>query len=235
MFLVDLYKTNRASFFLIVWMLAVPLISSSAITFYAIQYEEVIQQFSYYHWIAFFSITCITMAFAFTPTTFIAFFSGYFIAWQATPLMLVAYLIASMLGFYLARHIDNGSFFSTIRSLPKAEKYLEGLNVHQFGIIVLSRISPVLPFAIMNVVLSLLGVRLRDFLWAGFLGMLPRTLLFIWLGGKANALQQLLSSGDSYFQQISFMLLLVLSIVGFYIYFQKIAGRIAQVNTRDPD
>lgn len=229
MLLFDLYKSNRRSFFLLVWMLLVPLFSSSAFTLYAIEHESLFRNFSPLNWSLFYAITCFSMAFAFTPTTFIAFFGGFFLGWHAVPYMLVSYLVASYIGFYLARFIDNGSFFDTIRELPKAKKYLEGLNVHQFGIIVLSRISPVLPFAIMNVVLSILGVRLRIFLCAGFLGMLPRTLLFIWLGSKAGELQQLLSTGgEGNLGQLSFLFLLIISIVGFYFYFQKIITKKVQ-------
>ncbi len=59
--------------------------------------------------------------------------------------------------------------------------------------------------------------------------MLPRTLLFIWLGSKAGELQQLLSTGgEGNLGQLSFLLLLIVSIVGFYFYFQKIITKKVQ-------
>ena len=43
---------------------------------------------------------------------------------------------------------------------------------------ILVRLSPVLPFSIMNLLMPALNIRLSVFLLAGFVGMLPRTLFF---------------------------------------------------------
>lgn len=224
--LARLFYTNRSAFFLIVWMAVVPLLFSSYVMIFALNNEDVILNWPYTNWLLFFLATCFSMAFALTPTTFIALISGYFLGWKGLTFILAEYLVASWLGYMLANYLDQGRFLTTIKQIPKVNHFIKGLNANQFGIIVLSRISPVLPFAIMNVVLSMIGVRLKDFLWAGFLGMLPRTIIFLWIGSQAKALREILEGGaDSNIVQLSFILLLIIFVAGFYRYVKKIIAR----------
>ncbi len=173
-------------------------------------------------WAIFYIGTTVSMALALTPTTFVALVSGYFLSWQAVPYMLVAYLAASAVGYHLARSADQGRFLDAIKDLPKVNNLMQAVNQQSFTFIILCRISPILPFAIMNVVLSMMRVPFFQFIWAGFLGMLPRTLLFIWVGSTASALRETISGGQSNINQISFLILLALSIVGFYFFFKRI-------------
>ena len=69
----------------------------------------------------------------------------------------------------------------------------------------------------MNFVLAAMKVSLKNFLIAGFLGMLPRTILFIWVGKKANDLRQILNDPSSDNQvKILIAVMLVVSIVGLF-------------------
>lgn len=222
---VQLLRKNKHSFLLMLWMAVMPLLCSALITVVALKYEASIRAFTTLHWLLFFSGTAFSMAMALTPTTFIALISGYFLGWQAVPYMLVAYLTASGIGYYLARYVDQGKFFQTLKQAPKVDRFIAGINQKQFSFIILCRISPVLPFAIMNVVLSMMQVSFSRFLWAGFIGMLPRTLLFIWVGSTASVLKEVIEGGQKDAGQLSFLILLIISIVGFYLYFKQVISR----------
>lgn len=50
----------------------------------------------------------------------------------------------------------------------------------------LLRLSPVFPFNLLNYALGLTRVRLRDYLVASWIGMMPGTLLYVWLGAAAG-------------------------------------------------
>ncbi len=208
-------------------MAIVPLTVSSFMTVYALQYEEQIAAFGTLAWALYFIGSCFSMALALTPTTFIATLSGYFLGMGAAPFVILAYIIASFLGYQLTHLVDNGHFIETIRGLPggrgeKAFRFLEGIKNNQFGLTVMARISPVLPFALMNVMLPIAGIRLREFLLAGTLGMLPRTLFFIWLGSQAQELRTLIEEGSGGTSQIIFILLLIISVLGLLYYGQRI-------------
>lgn len=225
MFLVQLTRENRSSFFLMLWMAIMPLLCSTLITIWSLQNQDLVSSFQHWHWMLFYLTTILTMGLAITPTTFIALFGGYFLGWSSVPYMLISYMAASAFGFYLAKWIDQGHFLKSIRKFPNVEKIIKAMNHKQVPFIILCRISPILPFAIMNVLLSLLHVRFATFLWAGFLGMLPRTILFIWVGSTAREFQDIISGENQDLSQISFLLLLVLSIVGFYYYFKNLLSK----------
>lgn len=222
MSLVPLLRENRHSLILIIWMTIMPLVCSALITVLALKYEVAIREFTSFQWLLYFIAVTITMATALTPTTFIALLSGFFLGWYAVPFMLIAYLSASGLGYFLAKYVDKGHFINSISKLPKVSNFIEAINQTQLSFIILCRISPVLPFAIMNVVLSIMRVDFKTFLWAGFLGMLPRTILFIWIGSTAKLLIEIVSTGENKASQIAFIAFLLLSIFGFYLYFKNL-------------
>lgn len=225
MFLVPLFRENRHSLFLLIWMTVMPLICSAVVTVLAIRYEIFIRDFTFSEWLFFYICTTVSMALAFTPTTFIAVMSGFFLGWISIPFMLISYLSASALGFILAKYIDQGKFHSSIRQLPKVAQFIGAINTKQLSFIILCRISPVLPFAIMNAVLSMINVSFAKFIGAGFLGMLPRTLLFIWVGSTLHQLRDIVETGKTDISQISFFVLLVISVFGFYLYFKNLISK----------
>ena len=169
-----------------------PLLVSSSVSYWVITHEQEIQHFTFQNWVIAFIIACFTMAFALTPTTFVALLSGYFLAWQAFIPVAITYWVASFLGFKTAQMIDGGRFLKILSEKPKVKQVLENLQKDEFKIILLARLSPVLPFAVTNVLFSFSGTKLRNFLTAGFLGMLPRTILSIWIGTQAQEIRKLI-------------------------------------------
>ena len=57
-----------------------------------------------------------------------------------------------------------------------------------FKVVLLLRLSPLVPYNALNYALSLTGVRVRDFVLGSWIGMLPGTLLYVWLGAGARSL-----------------------------------------------
>lgn len=96
---------------------------------------------------------------------------------------------AFLVGRYFARgwvekRIENHSSF---KALDLAARH-EG-----FVIVFLVRLSPVFPFNLINYGLSLTAVRFRDYALATWIGMLPVTALYVYIGSAASDLGQLLS------------------------------------------
>ncbi|MGQ0732709.1 MAG: TVP38/TMEM64 family protein [Acidobacteriota bacterium] len=63
-----------------------------------------------------------------------------------------------------------------------------------FKLVLLLRLSPLFPFNVLNYVLSLSTVRLRDYVAASAIGMLPGTALYVYLGSLAPAAADLSSA-----------------------------------------
>ena len=70
----------------------------------------------------------------------------------------------------------------------------------------LTRLSPVFPFNLLNYALGLTSVSFRDYLLASWLGMLPGTMLYVYVGSTLRQLADVLAGNRSYSpaQQIFF-------------------------------
>lgn len=53
-------------------------------------------------------------------------------------------------------------------------------------VVILTRLSPVLPFNLLNYAYGLTSIGLREYAWSSCVGMVPGALLFIWLGAAAG-------------------------------------------------
>jgi uncharacterized membrane protein YdjX (TVP38/TMEM64 family) len=62
-----------------------------------------------------------------------------------------------------------------------------------FRIVILTRLSPVLPFNLLNYAFGLTRVRLRDFVLASWIGMFPGTVLYVSIGAAAKNLSDILA------------------------------------------
>jgi uncharacterized membrane protein YdjX (TVP38/TMEM64 family) len=58
--------------------------------------------------------------------------------------------------------------------------------------VLLLRLQPVLPFNMLNYALGLTNIRLRDYVIASWIGMLPATVLYVYLGSIMHDVSDLL-------------------------------------------
>ena len=62
-----------------------------------------------------------------------------------------------------------------------------------FKIVFLTRLSPVLPYNLLNYAFGLTRVRFRDYVLASWIGMLPGTILYVSIGAAAQSLTEITS------------------------------------------
>ena len=192
-----------------------PLIFSSLITALLLRNEGYFLGLNTLQWLPYYLLSTCTMALAMTPSTFIALVSGYFLGWEGTLFMLTSYFLASAMGYKVGQMLDGGRLLNSLQQQPKVRQFLEGLRLREWPLMVMVRLSPVLPFSVMNLLMPALNIRFSIFLLAGFIGMLPRTLFSIWLGMQAKGLIALLQSSDETpFNAIILILLTIFSIGG---------------------
>ena len=204
-----------------------PLLFSSLIATLLIQHESAFLMLEWSQWLPLFLLSTITMALAMTPSTFIALVCGYFIGWEGAPVMALSYLLASALGYRAGLLLDGGRFLNSVQSHPKVRAFLSELTLKDWPLMFLVRLSPVLPFSVMNLLMPVLKIRFRVFLTAGFIGMLPRTLFSIWLGIQAKGLIELLqSSYDGKAVSILLILLTIISVAGLVLLFLRISRKL---------
>jgi uncharacterized membrane protein YdjX (TVP38/TMEM64 family) len=104
-----------------------------------------------------------------------------------SPLSVAAASISFLLGRTLARRavekrVANDERFAAID---------RAIGESGFRIVLLLRLSPVIPFVLLNYALGLTRVRFGAYLLASFLGMLPGTFLYVYLGSAATSAARL--------------------------------------------
>ena len=167
------------------------------------------------------------MALAITPTTFIALVTGFFLGWQAAGWMIFSYLIASVMGYMFGRFLDGGRLLQSFSHKSKIRLLIDELKKRDWAVMVLVRISPILPFSLINLLLPATGLKFRVFVVAGFIGMLPRTLFAIWTGTQAQTLLQLLQNPDQgTLATIILILASVISLGGLLMLFTRASSQI---------
>ncbi len=106
-----------------------------------------------------------------------------------SPTSVAASTVAFLLGRSVARkwikrRIEQNARFSAVDT---------AVGANGFRVVLLLRLSPIFPFTLLNYALGLTRVRLRDFILASFLGMLPGTFLYVYLGSSVANLAALAS------------------------------------------
>ncbi len=106
---------------------------------------------------------------------------------------------ASVLGATLALLLGRGLFRNSIESKmaarPKFQALAGAMEQQGLKILTLVRLSPVFPFTLVNYAFGLTRVKLRDYVLGSFLGMLPGTLMYVYLGSTVGDVAELVSGG----------------------------------------
>jgi len=94
---------------------------------------------------------------------------------------------AFLVGRYIARDW-------IARKIEKNEKFAaidQAVGAEGWKIVGLTRLSPVFPFSLLNYAYGLTRVSLRDYVMASWIGMMPGTIMYVYLGSLAGSLATL--------------------------------------------
>jgi uncharacterized membrane protein YdjX (TVP38/TMEM64 family) len=89
---------------------------------------------------------------------------------------------AFLVGRYLARD-------AVARKIEKNEKFAaidRAVAQEGWKIVLLTRLSPVFPFTLLNYAFSLTRVKLRHYVLASWIGMIPGTVMYVYVGSLVN-------------------------------------------------
>lgn len=150
-----------------------------------------------------------------TPPTYLAVILGYFLGFTGLIPAFLINLIAIYLVYWVVHRWPLRQRFGFLVDHPKATRMLQKLQKNQLRVVFFAKLSPILPFTLTNLMLAMAGTRLSALWIGGALGMIPRTLLAVWTGQQAKALQEAISGGNSQeWERILFFVLLASSVVG---------------------
>lgn len=99
--------------------------------------------------------------------------------------------VASTLGatgaFLIGRYLARDRVAARIAGHPTFSAMDKAVAEEGWKIVGLTRLSPVFPFTLLNYAFGLTRVRLRDYVVASWLGMMPGTVMYVYLGSLAKA------------------------------------------------
>ena len=103
-------------------------------------------------------------------------------------------IIASTLGatfaFLIGRYLSRDWVRQQIAKNPRFKAIDQAIAREGFKIVLLTRLSPIFPFNLLNYVLGVTQVSLKDYI-LGSIGMIPGTVLYVYIGSLASDLAML--------------------------------------------
>lgn len=143
---------------------------------------------------AYVTVTVLSLPLATMLTIFGGFLFGWLMALAVVPL---AATLGASCAFLIARGVAGG--FRQRLPLALAERFRAGFARHAFTYLLVLRLAPFCPFALVNVAPAFFGVRLPTFMAATLLGILPGTAIYAWLGsGLEAAVNEAERQGEPY-------------------------------------
>ncbi len=99
--------------------------------------------------------------------------------------------IGATAAFLAGRTLARGFIEERLARHPKFAAIDRAVAEHGFKIVLLTRLSPAIPFNLLNYAFGLTRVRLRDYVLASWIGMFPGTVMYVYLGSAVKSLADL--------------------------------------------
>lgn len=97
------------------------------------------------------------------------------------------------LAFLLSRYLLRGWIESKLAGNPRFRALDRAVGEQGFRIVFLSRLSPLLPFGVLNYAFGATNISFGRYALASWIGMLPGTLMYTYLGSAARELADIVS------------------------------------------
>lgn len=98
--------------------------------------------------------------------------------------------IGATVAFLVGRYVARGWVAQKIAGDRKFQAIDEAVGREGFKIVLLTRLSPIFPFNLLNYAYGVTGVALKDYVLAS-IGMIPGTVMYVYLGSLAGSLATL--------------------------------------------
>jgi uncharacterized membrane protein YdjX (TVP38/TMEM64 family) len=103
----------------------------------------------------------------------------------------IASTVGAAAAFLLGRGLVRPWVQARIASSPKFRALDEAVRREGFKVVFLIRLSPLFPFEFLNYGLGLTNISFRDYVLASWIGMLPGTVMYVYLGSTLESLADL--------------------------------------------
>lgn len=109
----------------------------------------------------------------------------------------VASTIGATCAFLVGRYLARGWVSKQIEGNENFKAIDEAVADEGWKIVGLTRLSPIFPFNLLNYAFGLTQVSLPDYFFASWIGMMPGTIMYVYLGSLAGSLATLGTEGGT--------------------------------------
>lgn len=127
----------------------------------------------------------------FIPASLLTLGGGalYGVVW-GTVYVLIAATLGAIATFALGRYVARNWVCQQIRHNPKFRAIDKAVANEGLKIVLLTRLSPIFPFNLLNYIFGITRVSLKDYV-LGSMGMIPGTIMYVYIGALAGDITRL--------------------------------------------
>lgn len=130
------------------------------------------------------------------PGTIITLGAGFlFGLGQGYIVVAVGSVVGSTAAFLIGRTLARDWMSEKVKDKPRFKAIDEAVGRRGLYIVFLTRLSPLFPFTLLNYFYGITAVSLRDYVLASWVGMIPGTLMYVYLGTVVKNLAELAAGG----------------------------------------
>ncbi|KAL0483407.1 hypothetical protein AKO1_014601 [Acrasis kona] len=152
------------------------------IVFYMSFFLEWVRDQGIYGALTFIGVYAISTVF-FVPGTILTIAAGFIYGiMRGFPIISVGSLLGASMSFLLGRSLLRGPIKRRIQQNPKFNAIDKAIAVDGWKVVLLLRLTPLLPFNLLNYALALTSVTFSAYVQASWVGMTPGIILFLYIG-----------------------------------------------------
>ena len=143
--------------------------------------------------------------------------------------------VGATLAFLIARQCGRDWLERGLTPHPRLRQLDRAIGSHGFKTVCLLRLSPILPFNLLNFALGLSRVSLRDYVMASWLGMLPSTVLYVYAGTAIKSLTDAVHGRVEW--GVADLIFMIVGLVGTFVathYIGRLAGDVYEEDATMP-
>ncbi|MFU8803776.1 MAG: FAD-containing oxidoreductase [Bradymonadaceae bacterium] len=142
-----------------------------------------------------FAAAYIVATILFIPGSLLTIAAGFLfgLVWGAV-LVSAASTLGALAAFFLGRYIARDAVHEKIEDYPRFNAIYRAVGKESFKVILLARLVPVIPYNFLNYAFGLTDASWRKYLTASWLGMIPGTIAYVYIGAVAGSLTQALAA-----------------------------------------
>jgi uncharacterized membrane protein YdjX (TVP38/TMEM64 family) len=144
---------------------------------------------------ALFALVYIAGAIVLAPSAPLSIAGGVAFGAWGIPLVLLSATVGASLAFLVARYVAQAHVVKLIRDRPKFKAVHEAISSDGWKVVLLLRLSPLVPFNVQNYVFGVTDIPFWHYAAATVVGIIPGTLLSVYVGVMGQAAADLDSIG----------------------------------------